>query len=115
MDGKGDDRQSDLMRMIMESAEGGNLEAAVFLSESFRDESLIPEYPEDPYKVDIPEDLRERVEKVCEMAGRIESRRVCRRSMSFRSSRYEIGRSDADGEKVPALVDVLKILLERGD
>lgn len=66
-----------------------------------------------PYKVDVPEDLRERVGKVCEMAGVIESRRVRRRSTSFRSSLYVIGRSDADDGKVSALIDVLKDLLER--
>ena len=40
------------MRMIMEAAEGGDLEAAVFLSESFRNGPLVPEHPEDPYKAD---------------------------------------------------------------
>lgn len=68
-----------------------------------------------PYAVDVPEDLRKRVEKVYEMVRTIKSRRVRRRSTSFRGSHYDLSGSKADHERALTVIDELKCLLERRD
>ena len=67
------------------------------------------------YTVDVPDDLRERVEDVCEMAKDIELCRFGNRSTGYHGSYYEIRRTEELDIRALELIGKLKGLPDGDD